>query len=978
MNLRLLVWRRRVSRAFGGYDAFLSYRHGADRTRVVAMQRALHRIGKPWWKFRAASVFRDEDGLPLTEAFWPLVEKALRSSRHLVLFASPAIRDSKWVPRELEVWRSIEPRRPLCIVLTDGEMRWDEDASDFDWQASSALPLALKGFCTQEPLWADLRGIAEADLRLTNAAFRAQALKVAAAVHDETPEEMDSDDRRQHRRTMTLAWSVATLLAIALLSVITLLVNVSAEKWRATEAAKQATLARFRETRQTRVAEANARTANEQRVRAEREQARAENEARQALARQLSAQAIAEQNEQPVLAANLGLAAGHLSDTLESRASLLSVVQRHPQVERFIETGLPSGPQDLQLSGDGAYLAVSGFDRPPKLWDLRSGREIGFPTRVETRMPVAMSAERTLCAIPSGDGTVGVWDLHTRRLLHVVRTGLPSPGIVALDAQGRRLVVGGNASTVYDVESGAILAEGIDTSLEGLSRVRLVGEQRMLFESGGLVYVRDLTTKQAIDLPKLEEDVTASDVAPDGTTLALGVEKGRIEIWSLVSAARLATIEGDGLKPAMLRFSRDGSRLVSLSGNAGQSVAERARSTLSMWDVATGKRIGRRIDGLTAPVGSFAVTADLSRVAAIPNRSPVWVWNTAVPHVLAETIEDSEAKDVWRAEVSDDGRIALVQRLGDSGDSVVVADARTGAVRQTLLAPGPQRLIQSLDLSGDGEVAVVSQAHAQFQTPATIRVWRLPGEEPVLAFEDTVASNSVAISSDHRRLAWARDKTTLVVYDVERGRDAFVAELPLRRPLQMRFVDGDRQLLLISTEGFARFDLATRTSRVTRTESLSGHVLSADGRIFAGTRWYREVLAWDTHTGARIGPELTADADVILHDLALNADGSVVAAATSSGSVLLWDRATGRRLGPPLVGHDRAVTDIRLVADGMTMLTREYRGPWVRWRLDPRTLHHRVCARANRNLTPREWAFYVPGQPYHAPCSGDDFAIPAG
>jgi WD40 repeat protein len=82
------------------------------------------------------------------------------------------------------------------------------------------------------------------------------------------------------------------------------------------------------------------------------------------------------------------------------------------------------------------------------------------------------------------------------------------------------------------------------------------------------------------------------------------------------------------------------------------------------------------------------------------------------------------------------------------------------------------------------------------------------------------------------------------------------------------------------------------------------------------------------------GPPID-DANVTLFDVALDSDGSLLAASTSAGGVQFWDRVSGRKLGPPLSGHDQPVTELLLSSDGLTMYTREYRGVWLRWLLDP-------------------------------------------
>ena len=45
------------------YDAFISYSHSADGRLAPALQVALHRFAKPWWKLRAVNAFRDGTSL---------------------------------------------------------------------------------------------------------------------------------------------------------------------------------------------------------------------------------------------------------------------------------------------------------------------------------------------------------------------------------------------------------------------------------------------------------------------------------------------------------------------------------------------------------------------------------------------------------------------------------------------------------------------------------------------------------------------------------------------------------------------------------------------------------------------------------------------------------------------------------------------------------------------------------------------------
>ena len=70
------------------YDAFISYSHAKDKPIAAALQSAIQKLGKPWYRRRALRLFRDDTSLAATPHLWPMIEQALGQSRHFVLLAS--------------------------------------------------------------------------------------------------------------------------------------------------------------------------------------------------------------------------------------------------------------------------------------------------------------------------------------------------------------------------------------------------------------------------------------------------------------------------------------------------------------------------------------------------------------------------------------------------------------------------------------------------------------------------------------------------------------------------------------------------------------------------------------------------------------------------------------------------------------------------------------------------------------------------
>src|SRR3954469_18843715 len=164
-----------AARAAGpAYAAFISYSRDADGRLAARLEYALERFATPWYRLRAFRVFRDDASLSSNPGLWSSLTGALDGVGHFILLASPGAAQSLWVGREVEYW--LEHREPerMLLVLTDGEIVWDEAAGDFDWERTTALPRTISGAFGEEPRYTDLRFAAHTDqLTVRDPRFRA-------------------------------------------------------------------------------------------------------------------------------------------------------------------------------------------------------------------------------------------------------------------------------------------------------------------------------------------------------------------------------------------------------------------------------------------------------------------------------------------------------------------------------------------------------------------------------------------------------------------------------------------------------------------------------------------------------------------------------------------------------------------------------------------------------------------------------------
>ncbi|MGO9875008.1 MAG: TIR domain-containing protein [Acidimicrobiia bacterium] len=201
------------------YDVFISYSHGGDDLLSERVQDGLSKFAKPWYRRRALDVFRDRTALSANPGLWSSIADAIDSSRYFLFLASPDAAASVWCGREVEHWRAKHGSDGLLVLLTDGEIRWDESANDFDWKATTALGSAFAGCFQEEPFHVDMRWArAEVQLDLTDGRFRDHIADLAAPAHGMAKDELTGEDVRQHRRALRQAVAAGVALVVLTLA----------------------------------------------------------------------------------------------------------------------------------------------------------------------------------------------------------------------------------------------------------------------------------------------------------------------------------------------------------------------------------------------------------------------------------------------------------------------------------------------------------------------------------------------------------------------------------------------------------------------------------------------------------------------------------------------------------------------------------------------------------------------------------------
>jgi hypothetical protein len=205
------------------YQAFISYSHAADNKLAPAIEMGLRKFAKPIYQMHAMDVFRDTTSLSMTHQLWDMIAEAISESEYFILMASPSSAASEWVQKEITECTRLNRGLlgQLLIVLTDGEIVWNEKTGDFDWTETNALPLLLQGKFQKEPLFLDFRWTKERadELSMRNSLFLDGIATLSATIQSKNKADLIGEDvqsyRIYNRMRRTLNISLIVLLTVA-------------------------------------------------------------------------------------------------------------------------------------------------------------------------------------------------------------------------------------------------------------------------------------------------------------------------------------------------------------------------------------------------------------------------------------------------------------------------------------------------------------------------------------------------------------------------------------------------------------------------------------------------------------------------------------------------------------------------------------------------------------------------------------------
>jgi WD40 repeat protein len=126
----------------------------------------------------------------------------------------------------------------------------------------------------------------------------------------------------------------------------------------------------------------------------------------------------------------------------------------------------------------------------------------------------------------------------------------------------------------------------------------------------------------------------------------------------------------------------------------------------------------------------------------------------------------------------------------------------------------------------------------------------------------------------------------------------------------------------------------------------------------------------DPAQAVQVGAPLTGPSGYVW-GAAISPDSTTLAVGSTDGSVWLWNIVNPSQptLIATLTGPAGHVYSVAFSPDGTQLAASSYDGTVHLWDTSPTAARATVCADLGQPLTSAEWAAYVPGIPYKAPCS---------
>ncbi len=562
------------------------------------------------------------------------------------------------------------------------------------------------------------------------------------------------------------------------------------------------------------------------------------------------------------------------------------------------------GIRDAKFSPDGTLIATASDDNTVRFWNAATGESIGEPLQLKNFPNALAFSPDGKRFVTTVDGSIGLWDTTTRKLL--LQTRGPTGGVhdAAFSPDGKRLVTWGEenkTARIWDMETGERLGNIIQHQHWIASAVFSPDGNFILTGSvDKTARLWDAASGEPVGEPfSSRGDIVSAMFSPDGKQIVTASQDTTALIWDVPTRKPIGEPLTHDAAVWKAFFSPDGSRVVTASND----------QTAKIWNAATGKPVGKPLRH-----GNLVINASFSpdgtRIVTASNDQTARLWDAMTGQPLAEPFRPGGM--VESASFSPDGSRVItvsdnntVMVWNANGSKAVAREIRHGdSVRTVAFSPDGTQLLTAGD-------------------DFTARLWNVESGRqigPPLIHRGAVLH--AIYSPDGKHVATAGNDRTVRIWETSTG---VPVGQPLEHPLEVSglwFSKDSRHLFTLSEKATHRWEVSS--GRETRPAVERPSVFSSNAfdptaaRIATTDSKGRTTRIWNAITGEAIGAPLTHQEDV--WDPVFSPDGAIIFVPSRDGTVGIWDASTGSPIGEPLKAP-AGVSAVAVSPDGKRLLT---------------------------------------------------------